>query len=61
MSSGAEVAWEIGLADAPTPGTLAFTGFLTGFKPGGIEEEGTLTADCKIKLNSTVAVTPGVG
>lgn len=60
-TGGVETYWKITLKDAPTPGYLTFTGFLTGLKLNGIEEEGNLTADIKIKLNSTITITPGVG
>lgn len=63
MASGAKYSWKITLADTKGSGavetTITFQGFLSKFKPGGMEEEGTLTADFQIDLDSTVTITAG--
>lgn len=52
--------WQLVFADGTTtPSDFVFGGYLNGFKPGGIEPGGYLTADIKIKVTGLPTFNPG--
>lgn len=60
-AKGTPDSWKLVYADGKTtPANHAFSGYLTSFKPTGIEVEGVLQAEIEIEISGAVTFTAGV-